>query len=162
MTRRYPVLTIAIPPETSLSLSQLCLDLNGTICFGGKLIDGVAERLCRLSAVLSIHVITADTNGNAAKLLAGLPVFLQCIGSSEQGKAKARYVEKLGAEACVCFGNGVNDRLMLGKCGLSIAVSGREGASPKTVSAADVVVHDINDGLDLLLFTERLVATLRD
>jgi soluble P-type ATPase len=40
-------------------------------------------------------------------------------------------------------------------------VIGTEGASAETVKSADLVVTDINNALDLLLYTDRLVATLR-
>jgi len=37
----------------------------------------------------------------------------------------------------------------------------REGAALEAVQAADIVVHDVRDALDLLLEPRRLIATLR-
>ena len=39
---------------------------------------------------------------------------------------------------------------------------GPEGASAELVMAADVVVHDIRDALDMIIHPLRLKATLRD
>jgi soluble P-type ATPase len=50
---------------------------------------------------------------------------------------------------------------MLGKAALSVAVLGDEGLSTAALGAAQIVVKDIRDGLDLLLKTDRLRATLR-
>ncbi len=61
----------------------------------------------------------------------------------------------------VTIGNGRNDAGMLADATLGIAIIGPEGASPEAVSAGDVVVMDINDGLDLLIHPNRLKATLR-
>ncbi len=59
------------------------------------------------------------------------------------------------------MGNGRNDRLMLARAGLGIAVVGPEGAHHEALAAASVVVPDIRAGLDLLLNPKRLLATLR-
>ena len=155
------MLSFTIPPDTRYTLNHLCLDLNGTICFGGALIPGVAERVTALAEHLSVHVITADTNGNAAKLLHGLPLTLHCIGPSDQSSAKLTYIRQLGSKQCVCMGNGSNDALMLGEAGLSIAILGREGASRQALAAAELVICGITDALDLLTHPERLIATLR-
>ena len=153
---------IHIPPARDLHLHHLCLDLNGTICHGGALIPGVVERLHTLATTLAIHVITADTNGNAAKLLHHQPVTLHCIGPVSQGQAKREYVRHLGAASCAALGNGYNDRFMLQEAELAIALTGREGAAPEACGAADICISSITDALDLLLHTERIVATLRD
>jgi soluble P-type ATPase len=44
---------------------------------------------------------------------------------------------------------------------LGIAVIQAEGAAPQTLCAADVVVREIGDALDLLVQPKRLAATLR-
>jgi len=51
---------------------------------------------------------------------------------------------------------------MMEAAGLSIAVIGPEGAAARLLAAADVVVRDIRDALDLLSHPLRLKATLRD
>jgi len=50
---------------------------------------------------------------------------------------------------------------MLRLARLGIAAIQREGAALEAVQAADIVVHDVRDALDLLLEPRRLIATLR-
>ena len=50
---------------------------------------------------------------------------------------------------------------MLETARLGIAVLGPEGASAGAATAADILVGNILAGLDLLLDTRRLVATVR-
>jgi len=44
---------------------------------------------------------------------------------------------------------------------IAIAVIGKEGCHAKTMLAADIVVSDIIDALDLLLCDNRIIATMR-
>jgi soluble P-type ATPase len=61
----------------------------------------------------------------------------------------------------VAIGNGANDALMLEHAALGILVMGGEGAAVEALLRARVVVTDICEALDLLLFPKRLIATLR-
>ncbi|MGN2393350.1 HAD family hydrolase, partial [Pelomicrobium sp. G1] len=70
-------------------------------------------------------------------------------------------VERLGATGCACIGNGRNDHLMLKAAALAIAIVQQEGVWAGTLMSAQVIVGDIRDALDLLLYPQRLVATLR-
>jgi len=47
-----------------------------------------------------------------------------------------RFVEEIGFEKTVAIGNGTNDRLMLEKAALGIAVMLDEGVAVKTLQAA--------------------------
>ena len=156
------MIQISIPPNRELHLSHLCLDLNGTISIGGELVVGVSERLAKLCKHMSIHVITADTNGNAALLLRDMPLSLYQVGKNNQGEEKLHFIQTLGEKNCVCMGNGHNDRLMLRYAGLSIGIIGAEGMAATALAVADIVLPDINNALDLLIFPNRLIATLRD
>jgi soluble P-type ATPase len=155
------MLTIAVPGYETLRLEHLVLDFNGTLACDGVLMAGVTERLDELSRQLSIHVVTADTFGNAAAALAGLPCRLSILPVENQDAGKLAYVERLGCDKVVCIGNGRNDRRMLKAAALGIAVIQREAASSETVIAADIVAIDILDALDLLTHPLRLAATLR-
>ncbi len=86
---------------------------------------------------------------------------LVVLAGAAQDRAKAAYVRRLGAGSVVCVGNGRNDRRMLRAAVLGIGVILAEGASSETLRAADVVVADIRDALDLLVRPLRLVASLR-
>lgn len=156
------MLDVFVPPSENINLQYLFLDLNGTIAFDKKLIPGVAERLEILARKLAIYVITADTFGQAKSILKDLPVTLLIIPEGNQGKAKAEAILKAGPESCVSIGNGYNDRLMLAKSALSVAVTGGEGLSVHALGAARICVANILDALDLLIYPGRITATLRD
>ncbi len=155
------MLEIDIPGYKKLELSHLVLDYNGTMACDGILLDGVKAVLENLAKSVNIHVLTADTFGKVKAALSDLPCSLTITPPDNQQSAKLEYIEALGAAQSVCIGNGRNDRLMLKEAGLGIAVVQEEGASAETIMAADVVVCDIKEALDLLMNPLRLVATLR-
>ena len=155
------MLEINIPGQKKLLLEHLVLDFNGTLALDGQIIPGVLNRLENLTKTLSVHILTADTHGNVRKQFAGTNYKIHILEPSCQDKGKLDYIKNLGADKCVCLGNGVNDALMLKKAGLGIAVLQEEGAAIQAVMAAQVVVKNILDGLDLLIHPLRLVATLR-
>ncbi len=155
------MLSVTIPGWKTLQLSHLVLDYNGTIALDGRLIEGVKPRLTALAASLTIHILTADTFGSVREALVGLPCQLAVIPVERQAEAKLAYVAELGREACVCIGNGRNDRLMLKEAALGMAVVQAEGAAAEALLAADVVSCSILEALDLLCRPLRLTATLR-
>jgi soluble P-type ATPase len=112
-----------------------------------------------LADKLSITVLTADTFGTARAQLDGLPVEVRLIAD---GQEKAGAVGGMDPSGVIAIGNGRNDVPMMGVAGLGMAVVGPEGAAAELLGAADVVVRDINDALDLILHPLRLKATLRD
>jgi soluble P-type ATPase len=114
-----------------------------------------------LAEDLTIHVLTADTFGNARAELEGVPCAVSILPSDDQDRGKLAYVQQLGPEFTVCIGNGRNDRLMLKEAVLGIAVVLVEGAAVEACRAADVVCTTISSALDLLRNPLRLVATLR-
>lgn len=155
------MIEIRIPGRKRYQLRHLALDVNGTIACDGRLIEGVAERLRLLSRQLEIHLLTADTHGKQNEIDAVLGLKAQRVRAGNEAEEKADYVNRLGAESVVAVGNGANDMAMLERAVLSVAILGSEGVSVETLKKADVVVKDINDALDLLLYPNRLVATLR-
>ncbi len=155
------MIEIDVPGFGVLRLSHLVLDFNGTLARDGRLQIGVRERLAALSRELTIHVLTADTFGQARVELAGIPCELSILPKGGQDVGKRDYVTGLGADTTAAAGNGRNDRLMLETAALGIAVMLEEGAAVGAVTAADVVCGSIGDALDLLRHPLRLVATLR-
>lgn len=151
-------LSLEIPGFGPLVLTDLVLDVNGTLTDRGVLIDGVSERLTEISATLDVHVLSADTFGTLRSVAEELGVRRQAIIT---GNDKARYVDELGADRCVAIGNGANDAAMLTAAALGIAVVGPEGAAGSALAAARVVCSSIIDALGLLLDDRALVATLR-
>ena len=155
------MIDICIPGFKQLALEHLVLDFNGTLACDGILAEGVRDLLMLLSRDLEIHVVTADTHGNAAAACDGLPCRKVVLPEGDQDIAKRDYVRGLGAGRTVCFGNGRNDRLMVREAAIGICVIGEEGASAETAAAAHIVCRSAGEALSLLVHTKRLVATLR-
>ena len=155
------MIKIDIPGFRLLQLEHLVLDYNGTLAQDGTLLPGVSAALTELAADISVHVITADTFGVAARELEKLPLVLSIIPLGDQVQAKLDYVNALGAETVVAIGNGRNDRKMLQAAAVGIALVQKEGGAAQTIVAADVVCLSIADALDLLRHSKRMVATLR-
>ncbi len=156
------MIEISIPDFGNLRIRHLVLDYNGTLACDGKLLDGVKEELITLSKSLDIHVLTADTFGKAKAGLDGIPCELTILPEGAQDdKGKLDFITQLGASETACIGNGRNDRLMLEKSALGIAVILEEGAASLTLASADVVCKDIVAALKLFSHPLRLTATLR-
>jgi len=155
------MISIDIPGLRNLELDHLVLDFNGTLAADGELLDGLAHRLALLANVLAVHVITGNTYGDAREQLGECVADVVCLPPTGQAAAKRDYVTGLGGERVVAIGNGRNDALMLEQAALGIAVLGTEGLATEALRAADVVVRQPADALDLLLHPKRLIATLR-
>jgi soluble P-type ATPase len=156
------MIRIDIPGGEILELDHLVLDFNGTLALDGNILPGVKERLSELSRDLTVHIVTADTFGNVARLFAGTSLDIVILGPGEQDKAKQQVVRNLGPRTCVAMGNGKNDVLMLREAALGIGLIQEEGAFPGILTASDVICTNIRDGLNLLTHPLRLAATLRN
>lgn len=154
------MIALDIPGRGPIELTRLLLDFNGTLAEDGRLLDGVAERIRQLAGMLEIAVITADTGGDAARALEGLPVELLRTAGGDEAEAKAGHLP-YGPGAVVAIGNGSNDAYLLGGAVLGLAVIQKEGASPDALAAADLVFTDVRDALDALLKPRRLIAGIR-
>jgi P-type E1-E2 ATPase len=146
-------------PGGRLIIRRLVLDFTGTLSKDGRLLPGVADRLEALSSHLDVLILTADTFGTARGALEDLPVRVQLI---EDGREKAEVVAALANEGVIAVGNGRNDIPMMEVAGLGVAVLGPEGAAAELLAAADIVVRDIIDALELPMNPLRVKATLRD
>ncbi|GAB4530113.1 MAG: hypothetical protein Kow0063_07870 [Anaerolineae bacterium] len=155
------MLEIAIPSRGVLHLEHLVLDVNGTIAQDGQLIVGVKERLDKLSELLDIWLVSADTQGTLASLAASLKAQARRLQPGDEAAQKAALVAELGAGRVVAIGNGANDVAMLRSAALGIAILGGEGLALDCLNAADVLAPSIEGALDLLLRPRRLIATLR-
>jgi len=154
-------LELKIPGKGNLEIKYLILDVNGTIAFDGLPIEGVLDRVEQLSHLLEIYVITADTFGTVSQWARNWNLVLLKPGKGPEDSQKERAILGLGANRSIAIGNGANDALMLRHAAIGICIMGREGASQHTMQAADLVIHDIRDALDLLRNPKRLIATLR-
>jgi P-type E1-E2 ATPase len=152
---------LVIPGREALEVRHVVLDMNGTITLDGTLVEEVVERLVRLKDGLQVWILTADTFGRASQVRELLGVETTVLEPGREAEQKAAFVRRLGADQSIAIGNGANDVLMLKESAIGICVVGREGASGAALAAADVVVCDVCDALDLLLNPRRLAATLR-
>ncbi len=155
------MLEIDIPGRGTFEIRHVVCDYNGTIAVDGHLIEGVASRIREITEFAQVSVLTADTFGTVRAECDNLPVDVRVFARDDASACKAAIVRELGAEGCVCIGNGFNDIAMFGEAALSIAIMGKEGACGKLLTCADVVVTNALDAFDLLLRTDRLRATLR-
>lgn len=156
------MLRIEIPDSEIIEAEHLVLDFNGTLAVDGSFIGGVMEKLVRLSSLLKLHILTADTFGTVEKELKALSVTLTILEMAKQDRQKLDYVKNLGADKVIAIGNGRNDVLMLKESVLSIGVIQAEGAFSQIINCSQVICVSINDALSLLINPTRLVATLRN
>lgn len=156
------MLKVAIPGFEPMEFDHLVLDFNGTIAFDGNIIDGVEPAIAMLSQLLTVHIVSADTNQNVVREVAHLPVTTRVVNSAYQQQEKLDYIEKLGPETVCAIGNGNVDTDMLKRAELGIAILGPEGLSPKALAVADVLMPDIVNALESLVNSSRLKATLRN
>ncbi len=148
-----------IPSHGTLKIKNLILDLNGTLTIDGKIIEGVTSRLKHLREIMpNIYLFTGDTHGNAKEISEKLGLELRLTKS---GESKLEEALKIGVESTAAIGNGLIDSRLLDQVGLGIVVLQEEGAHPKAILSADIIVKSINDALDLMLYPKRLIATLR-
>ncbi|MDR4504720.1 MAG: hypothetical protein MRK01_08015 [Candidatus Scalindua sp.] len=155
------MIEIDIPGFRKMALGHLVCDYNGTLACDGTILSEVIPLVRRLSRIMKIHIVTADTFGTARNSVSGLPVCLSILPQENQDECKRAFVEKLGAMTTVCVGNGRNDRLMLKEAALGICLIQAEGACVTTLLCADIVSTSAREALELLLNPKRLIATLR-
>lgn len=154
------MITIEIPGRAPLAIRSLVLDYNGTIARDGILLEEVLPRVAKLREMLDIYVLTADTYGTVAQQCAVMGIAVQTFPREDAAVCKEKIVRELQG-GVFAVGNGFNDILMFDAADLSVAVLKREGLCASLLLHADVLVTSPADALDLLLFPDRLRATLR-
>ena len=153
---------MTIPGWGEVRVAHLVLDYNGTLAKDGILLPEVGPRLEELHRRgVSLHIITADTNGTVAAQCAALPVEVLVFDGDAVAREKAALVKRLGTAETAAVGNGRNDVEMLRAAGLSLAVMGDEGAFTGALLSAHLACRTIEEALDLLLLPHRLKASLR-
>lgn len=152
------MIRVEIPARDAIELHHAVFDLNGTLATDGRLSAGVPRRLRTLAGMLKLHILTAGTHGHIAELEERLGLAFHLVSSGEE---KVRYVEQLDPCTVIAFGNGANDAGMLRLAALGVAILGAEGLSLDALRGANIVVRSPTDALDLVLYPNRLLATLR-
>ncbi len=154
------MIQIEIPGLQNLVIENLLLDLNGTLALDGKVSPVIAGKVKILTRKINIFIVSADTMNTASAVSSALGIELIRISGNE-AEEKARVLRKLGPGKTAAMGNGFNDSVMVKESALGICVIGKEGASPVTMMASDIVVLSFDYALDLFLKPKRLIATLR-
>ncbi len=144
-----------------LTLTDVIFDYNGTLAVDGILIEGVAEQLIALAEKINIHVVTGDSLGTARDELKGIPCTVFITPQREQGLAKQAYIQKLNPQSTISIGNGRNDQQIMKESAVGVIILGPEGAAKEAVMAADIIVTNIFDAINLLLHPGHLLSTLR-
>lgn len=155
------MINIDIPGRRNYSIENVVFDYNGTIAVDGKISETVKEKINILSKMANIYVLTADTYGSAAKECEELNLTLKTFPKGNAADFKARIVSELGSDKTICFGNGYNDIKMFDIALLSVAILEAEGMCSALLQKSDVLVKTIEDGINLLLKPNSLIATLR-
>ncbi|WP_172632617.1 HAD family hydrolase [Methanotorris igneus] len=147
----------------------IIFDLNGTIATDGIIKDSTKKRIKELRKYHEIFILSADTFGTLKDIeeelgIKGIKVDKEKYGSEKIAKNEIlkEIREKYKNEKIIAFGNGANDELLLKNADLGICVLGDEGTWTKTLLNSDIVVKNIDDGLDLILKEKRLKATIRE
>lgn len=155
------MIELHIPGRGLLQLEHLVCDVNGTLAVDGQLPDGIVRALNQLRDRLQLHLLTTDTHGKQAAIDLVLKLTAHRVQAGQEAQQKADFVRQLGASQVVAIGQGANDAEMLRAAGLGICVLSPEGTAIETFLAADLVVRDIFQALELLEKPLRIVATLR-
>ncbi len=150
---------IKVPGAGLYNIETVVLDLNGTISVNGKVVVGVKERINQINSLgIKTILFSGDTQGTADKIAKDLGVvFIKTNSASE----KLKEIKKLNPNKCVAIGNGLIDASFLKAAKLGIAVMQAEGVHTKAILAADIVMNNINDALDLILNEKVFISTLR-
>ncbi len=155
------MIELSIPGRGVIQLEHLVCDVNGTLAYDGRLIEGVSRRLQALKDRLQIHLITADTHGLQKEIDEQLNLQAVRLTQGEEAAQKAAFVRRLSAEKVAAVGQGANDTEMLRAAAIGIAILSKEGLATEALLASNLLVPDILTALDLLEKPIRIVASLR-
>jgi P-type E1-E2 ATPase len=144
-----------------IQLDHLVCDVNGTLSVDGRLPENLPRILNELRSILTIHLITADTQGKQSIIDQQLGFPAHRLQAGDEDVQKEKLVKQLSAQRVVAIGQGANDAAMLKTAALGICILSVEGAAIESLLAADLVVPDIFSAFELLEKPLRIVATLR-
>jgi soluble P-type ATPase len=155
------MIDLTIPGVGAAQIYHLVMDVNGTLAFDGRLLDGIPRLLTTLSNLVEIHLISADTYGKQDLIDQQLGRKAIRLVAGDEARQKEDFIKSLGGNHCIAIGQGANDARMLAEAFLGIGVLSKEGLSMESMKSAKIVMPDIFSALSLLENPQRIVATLR-
>lgn len=154
------MIKIDIPGRQCLEIREVVFDYNGTVAVDGIMPENVKKCIRELTNYVSVRILTADTYGTVKEQVKDLDVCTCTFPREGAAICKKEIVEKLQKDIC-CIGNGYNDIPMFQIADLRIAVMDAEGVCAGLLSAADICVRSMEDACSLLIYPDRIRATLR-
>lgn len=154
-------LELNIPGRGVVRLTKIIFDLNGTLTVDGKMCEKTLFLLKKAAEVLEVFILTADTLGSAMQIGRESNINVRIVSGENTSAAKIDFIELSGPAQTMAVGNGANDAGMLEKAAISIAVLGPEGCAVEALRAAELVVKNVDDALNMVLKPRRLIASLR-
>lgn len=155
------MIQLDIPGKGNIILKYAVFDVNGTLAVDGELVRGLQKPLHHLQDTLDVYLLTADTHGKQDQINRQLNLQATIIQPGQEAQQKAAFVEDLGSQHVIAFGQGANDAKMIAAAAIGVCLISHEGTARETLLNADLVVPDILSGLALLSNPTRLSATLR-
>lgn len=154
------MIEIDIPGKGKYNIENVVFDYNGTLALDGKMNRKTTENIKKLSELVRVYILTADTYGDVKECCEGLPINLKTFPKDNASICKKEIVDKLKGQT-VCVGNGFNDIEMFKISDLSICILDTEGCSGKLIAQSDIVLKSIEDSFEMLFNKNRIKATLR-
>lgn len=155
------MIEILVPGLKPFEITQVVVDYNGTIAVDGKIPMELKAKLAKLSKLVPITVLTADTHGTAKAECEPLGLAVRTFPQESAAACKKEIVEELGPDNVACLGNGFNDIPMFKIARLSIGVLDVEGMCGALLPHATILCRSSAEAIDLLLNPKRIIADLR-
>lgn len=155
------MIEILVPGLKPFEITQVVVDYNGTIAVDGKIPMELKAKLAKLSKLVPITVLTADTHGTAKAECEPLGLAVRTFPQESAAACKKEIVEELGPDNVACLGNGFNDIPMFKIARLSIGVLDVEGICGALLPHATILCRSSAEAIDLLLNPKRIIADLR-
>ena len=155
------MIEILVPGLKPYEITHVVMDYNGTIAVDGKIPMELKAKLVRLSKLVPITVLTADTHGTAKAACEPVGLEVRTFPQENAAACKKQIVEEFGSDHVACLGNGFNDIPMFKTARLSIGVLDVEGMCGALLPHATILCRSAEEAIDLLMNPKRIIADLR-
>ncbi len=103
------MIKIEAPGQKTREIDNIIFDLNGTLTVDGRIHAKTTDKINLLAKRVRIYVMTADTRGDSRDVLRKVKGEIVSIDETDTGRAKADFLNTIGAQRTVAVGNGYND-----------------------------------------------------